>query len=132
MGYMIGAIVVSAAIGSIIWAAILIIWAKKVANLESVTYGRSYLVSFVGWHLFGVLYYIFGKIVMGKPEEFLKFFDKVGVIGVVVVFFALMVVAYTISGKLLWKVSWGEAAKGTAIVPLIVAILCGLGAAMVG
>ena len=116
--------IISTAIYSLVWAAILMLWAKKVANVESAGYGNSYKVSFVGWSLFWVVFailmaFLAGSAADGNAGPF-KIIAELGAVGVAVIFIAIGTGCLAFAAKKFYGLDdWPTAAKAVAIVPIL-------------
>ena len=117
--------VISTAIYSLVWAAILMVWAKKVAGVESAGYGNSYKVSFVGWCLFYAVFSVLAAVLAssaadGNGMAILNVMTELGVGGIIVIFLAIGTACMAFAAKMFYDIEdWPTAAKAVAIVPIL-------------
>ncbi|MEN9798142.1 MAG: hypothetical protein RL653_1838 [Pseudomonadota bacterium] len=124
VGAVIG-VVVGSAFGSVVGGLILMLFGRAMTRLPNIGYLNSYGVSFLATVLYFVAYLGIASAV--GPMELMK----VGFAGIAGLSLVLLTVSYGVVAQQLWKTSFGNAVKGTLIMPVSVALLMGAGAGFV-
>ncbi len=99
------------------------IWAKKVGKIEDAGYGKPYVVAYLSAVFYTLMFMMVVAIMLDNPADALKIVDEIGMFGTLIVNLGLFTLSHTLAGKLLYKVSFGQAFKATLILPLIQTVL---------